>query len=83
MLKFATAVIAVIFLIVFTIQNIEQVEVQLPFMQNAFRIRLIYLLFSTYILGFISAYLMMTARQWKRSKRKAKSDKQSDADEYL
>ncbi len=83
MLKFVVAVIAVIFLIVFTIQNIEQVEVQLPFIQDAFRIRLIYLLFTIYILGCISTYLLMAAYQWKIAKKKRRPEEQEDLDSYL
>lgn len=83
MLKFAVAVVAAILLTVFTIQNIEQVEVQLPFIKNAFRIRLIYLLFTTFILGAISTYLMVTAHQWKVSKRKKKRAPSESLDEHL
>lgn len=83
MLKFAVAVVAAILLTVFTIQNIEQVEVQLPFIKNAFRIRLIYLLFTTFILGAISTYLMVTAHQWKISKRKKKRAPSESLDEHL
>ncbi|MEE8360167.1 MAG: hypothetical protein V3S04_04505 [Candidatus Omnitrophota bacterium] len=83
MLKFVIAVVAAILLAVFTIQNIEQVEVQLPFVQNAFRIRLIYLLFTTFILGCISTYLLLTAHQWNLSKKKKKTEAEKDLDEYL
>lgn len=83
MLKFVTAVTAVIFLIVFTIQNIEQVEVQLPLVQDAFRIRLIYLLFTVYIFGCISTYLWMIARHWQLAKKKKKLEGNRELDEYL
>ncbi len=83
MLKFTVAAISAILLVVFTIQNIEQVEVQLPLMQNAFRIRLIYLLFTTFILLCFSTYLLLTARQWKRSKKKRIPEEAKDLDSYL
>lgn len=83
MLKFALSVVAAILLTVFTIQNIEQIEVQLPFIKNAFRVRLIYLLFTTFILGAISTYLLVTAHQWKVSKRKKNRALDKNLDEYL
>jgi uncharacterized integral membrane protein len=82
MIKFVLAIVVVIFLMVFTIQNIEQVEVQLPLIQNAFRIRLIYLLLTTYILGCISTYLWVIARQWQNSKKK-KPAESKNIDDYL
>ncbi len=84
MTKFILALIAAIFLTVFTIQNIDQVNLQLPFVQNPFSIRLIYLLLTTYIIGAMSAYLWLTGRQWKISKRKRTSDKEAKTlDDYL
>ncbi len=82
MTKFALAVITVIILTVFTIQNIEQVEIQLPFIKSAFRIRLIYLLLTTYVLGCMSTYLWVTARQWKSAKKKKRPEEES-LDAYL
>lgn len=84
MTRFVLTLIAAIFLTVFTIQNIDQVDMQLPFVQNPFRIRLIYLLLTTYVLGVVSAYLWMTGRQWQHAKRKkVSSQEDKELDDYL
>lgn len=85
MVRFVSAVIVVVLLVVFTIQNIDQVEVQLPFIKDAFRIRLIYLLLTTYVLGYVTSHLSAMARQWKQSKKKkAKETEQNTTiDDYL
>ncbi len=84
MTKFVLALIAAIFLTVFTIQNIDPIDLQLPFVQNPFRIRLIYLLLTTYLLGSMSTYLWITGRQWKFSRMKKNSrEEEKDLDEYL
>lgn len=83
MARFVSAVVIIVFLMVFTIQNIDQVEVQLPFITDGFRIRLIYLLLTTYVLGYITSYLVTMARQWKRSKKKKDSNQSTDIDDYL
>lgn len=83
MARFVSAVVIIVFLMVFTIQNIDQVEVQLPFIKDGFRIRLIYLLLTTYVLGYITSYLVTMARQWKRSKKKKDSNQSTDIDDYL
>lgn len=83
MLRFVSAVIVVVLLIVFTIQNIDQVEVQLPFIKDGFRIRLIYLLLTTYVLGYVTSYLSVMARQWKKSKKKKGTEESTSIDECL
>lgn len=83
MVRFVSAVIVVVLLVVFTIQNIDQVEVQLPFIKDGFRIRLIYLLLTTYVLGYITSYLSGMARQWKQSKKKKGAEESTNIDEYL
>lgn len=83
MIRFVSAIIVVILLVVFTIQNIDQVEVQLPFIKDAFRIRLIYLLLTTYALGYVTSHLASMARQWKQSKKKKGAEQSASIDEYL
>lgn len=83
MARFVSAVVIIVLLMVFTIQNIDQVEVQLPFIKDGFRIRLIYLLLTTYVLGYITSYLVTMARQWKQSKKKKDSNQNTDIDDYL
>lgn len=83
MTRFVVALIAAIFLTVFTIQNIDQVHLQLPFVQTPFSIRLIYLLLTTYILGAMSAYLWIAGRQWKISKKRNSGKGKENLDDYL
>ncbi len=83
MTKFIIVLVTIILLTVFTVQNIEQVEVQLPFIKNAFRIRLVYLLFTTFVLGAFSTYLLITAYHWRRSRKKKKPEEHNDLDSYL
>lgn len=83
MTKFIIVLVTIVLLIVFTVQNIEQVEVQLPFIKDAFRIRLVYLLFTTFILGSLSNYLLITAYRWKRLKKKKKPEADKNLDSYL
>ncbi len=83
MMKFISAIIVVVLLIVFTIQNIDQVEVQLPFIKDGFRIRLIYLLLTTYVFGYITSHLSSMARQWRQSRKKNGTEQSTSIDEYL
>ena len=83
MARFVSAVVVIVFLMVFTIQNIDQVEVQLPFIKDGFRIRLIYLLLTTYVLGYVTSYLVSAARRWKKSKKKEGTDQSAAIDDYL
>jgi len=80
MWKLSGIIVGVIFLAIFFIQNMDHVSVHL-IVSNPIKIRLTYLLLTSFVIGYVLCMVLNVARNVKRQRRDTVSSEVSHVDE--